>query len=699
MVNFGKRLENGLKVPRWQSKYVNYKILKKYISEILGFEVSGDVSAAEARVDTFIKVLSEDIEVVEATYLNTIEELKESLGTLTEDVDALVNSAAFSGELEGAVEQGSEAEKIVKGFTSFSSTLKAINKFCLVNCEGIRKILKKYDKQVTVRNVDKFSGEFLKGRSFFRYTDMQSENMELRKVERTLHEKIIRRSPILEQFIKNEEGLKGMLETFNEKAAMDVGEQHVQCCEYAVRFTCCTLRAKPDKNVKFEGDWCQYYTHTCCKKCLGKALPSHLKRWLCVFSGVLLVLVGICIAVAAAARPSRLDTLVLFGMVLSVILGIGNGANDIANSVGTSVGAKALTLTQAIVLGALFEMMGALFMGTEVAKTISKGVIEPSSYSTNPAAGDCDGPRMFAVGMLAVLMGAGSTTLLATFYGLPISATHGIIGGLVAVGLTSKGPGSIGVPSLSSTMAAWVLSPVVGAVTAGVLHGVIQTIIYGQSVSMASLPNRSKRFQPVFLALGVSISMTFVLTKGPSLMKIKPLGLAIVVACSTGILVGLLLVLCRCVTRKPAVEQSSPKDDKPEDPKTALPKGELEQKSPAGQATDNLIVEVEDTDSRMRIINAKHREGAEKHFVPLLILSALTVAFAHGGNDVGNAIGPLAVIFELKESGKVDGTPSIPLGVLVAGAISFAVGICMLGPRTIVTVGSRITALFVHALR
>ena len=79
MVNFGKRLENGLKVPRWQSKYVNYKILKKYISEILGFEVSGDVSAAEARVDTFIKVLSEDIEVVEARYLNTIEELKESL--------------------------------------------------------------------------------------------------------------------------------------------------------------------------------------------------------------------------------------------------------------------------------------------------------------------------------------------------------------------------------------------------------------------------------------------------------------------------------------------------------------------------------------------------------------------------------------------------------------------------------------------
>ena len=286
-------------------------------------------------------------------------------------------------------------------------------------------------------------------------------------------------------------------------------------------------------------------------------IESHLKRWLVIATAISLIVFGTLIIFYEIVRPSRLNTLTIVGYVLAAMLGTANGANDICNSVGTSVGAKALTLKQAIIFGAFFEFMGALFMGTEVAKTISKGVIEPSSYTTNPLLGDCDGPQIFAVGMCSVLTGAGLTTLAATVYGLPISATHGIIGSLVAVGLISRGPGSIGIQSLISTLLAWVLSPLVGAIAAGLFYFIIQFSIYSngssssknrtdqEEVNIDFAPVRSKRLQPVFLAIGIAISCAFLLTKGPSMLKVKPLGIAILVALAIGAGAGIVLMVFR----------------------------------------------------------------------------------------------------------------------------------------------------------
>ena len=251
-------------------------------------------------------------------------------------------------------------------------------------------------------------------------------------------------------------------------------------------------------------------------------------------------------------------------------------------------------------------------------------------------------------------------------------------------------------------------------------HFIIQFSIYssGPTVNIEFAPLRSKRLQPVFLAVGITISSAFLLTKGPPMLKIKPLGIAILVAIAIGTGTGIILLLYRLAKKGKNIDNnttvrdvkinlpnisdsntsSNGNDNNNNNNNSNSNDNENDETRENGSnennnlVTNNLIsLQISDEEKQV-LINAKHRELAEKHFVPLLILSALTVAFAHGSNDVGNAIGPLAVILEVRDNDKVDGTPSMPLSILFLGALSFVFGIILLGPRTIKTVGS-ITSL------
>ena len=185
MVNFGKKLESGsLRVARWKNKYVNYKQLKKIINNIVKCEVTGDLVNAETNVGHFIKVLDEDLTVIEATYLSTLTELNQNIDKVNAEVDALVNSASFSGEIEGEVAANSETETRIQMFATFSKTLDEINKFCLVNFEGVRKIIKKFKKQVTVRDISEDYNQKLLQFQFIRYTELDNSNTVLKKRER-----------------------------------------------------------------------------------------------------------------------------------------------------------------------------------------------------------------------------------------------------------------------------------------------------------------------------------------------------------------------------------------------------------------------------------------------------------------------------------------------------------------------------------
>ena len=214
-----------------------------------------------------------------------------------------------------------------------------------------------------------------------------------------------------------------------------------------------------------------------------------------------------------------------------LVVAIANGANDIANSMGTSFGAGALTMRQAIVFGAAAEFAGAVLLGSSVAKTISKGVIDPQAYALD----GCEGVLTFAVGMISVLAGTGSTTLLATLYGLPISASHGVIGGLLAVGLVSHGPAGIGWAPLEQTVVAWVASPLLGAVTAGALNFVVITAVHHARAPA----RRAQLLQPLFVAITVAVAVAFILITGPSVVKVRPVGLAVLISCAAGLAVGL----------------------------------------------------------------------------------------------------------------------------------------------------------------
>ncbi len=496
--------------------------------------------------------------------------------------------------------------------------------------------------------------------------------------------------------------------------------------------------------------------------------------------------------------------LAIFGIIGCLVVAIANGANDIANSVGTSYGAGALTLRQAILFGASAEFAGAISLGSFVAKTIAKGVIEPASF----AADGCHGVLMFGVGMLSVLAGTGSTTLLATLYGLPISASHGVIGGLVAVGVAAHGAGSLGIAPLEATLVAWVASPLLGCVTSGLLHVLIAVAVH----ETANPPRRAHALQPVLVAATVTIAAAFLVVAGPAALRIQPLSLAVSASAGLGVFVAL---VASCISARGTAEAaasaaarraaegrrahfqleelacssastsstrlepvlntagagdagSSPGD------RIGVPLwgpgasgaahtdsegGDSEPEAPSSQAAGplgllqlfggllcgadvqprrerDLILRARDGGSSCghHVVDDKAAGGSadvegggrandsgggdgggggsggsggaegegdgqfaaeERPFIPLLILSALTVAFAHGGNDLGNSIGPLAALLVAIAwpAGDIAAIPEIPVWVLMLGASGFVLGILLLGERTITTVGSKITKL------
>ena len=362
------------------------------------------------------------------------------------------------------------------------------------------------------------------------------------------------------------------------------------------------------------------------------------------------------------------------GLVACAVLGclvvaIANGANDIANSMGTSFGAGALTLRQAIVYGAAAEFAGAVLLGSSVAKTISKGVINPDEY----AADGCEGVLAFAVGMISVLAGTGSTTLLATLYGLPISASHGVIGGLLAVGLVSHGSAGIGWAPLEQTVIAWVASPLLGGITAGALNFVVITAVHRTRAPA----RRAQLLQPLFVAITVAVAVAFILITGPSAVKVRPVGLAVLISCAAGMAVGLGSIALGPTARLDQLLRTIRRSE-----------AEMEVEIEA-----EVEAEVDQVGSPTPPPDEELAADAEQPFVPLLILSAMTVAFAHGGNDLGNSIGPLAAVLVAASSGDIAAPPEIDTWVLLLGAGGFVVGIALLGHRTIETVGGKITKL------
>ncbi len=329
---------------------------------------------------------------------------------------------------------------------------------------------------------------------------------------------------------------------------------------------------------------------------------------------------------------------VLLGVaaVASLYMAWNIGANDVANAMGTSVGSGALTLKAAIVIAAIFEFGGAMLVGGTVTNTIRKGIVDVSALGSDP--------MVVAVGMTCCLLAAALWLHLATYLGWPVSTTHSIVGAVVGFGVVTGGLDAVNWSVVARVAASWIVSPLCGAIVGFLLFNVIRTRVLDAEAPTEAL----SRWGPlmVFPIFGIlSLAMMF---KGLKPLKLDlPLTTALPIAVAIGLTGSL---IARPVLHRIAGEP--------------IPEENFE--------------------------HQLHR--TERVFRALQILTACFVAFAHGSNDVANAVGPAAAVFGAV-SGQMGSKVEVPINVLLIGAIGIVGGLATYGYKIMATIGEKITKL------
>jgi PiT family inorganic phosphate transporter len=325
------------------------------------------------------------------------------------------------------------------------------------------------------------------------------------------------------------------------------------------------------------------------------------------------------------------------------------GANDVANNVGPAVGSKAMTLTMAIIIAAIFEAGGALIAGGEVVKTIKKGIIDISAFG-----GNAD-PFIWA--MMAALLAAALWLNFATMMKAPVSTTHSIVGGVMGAGIAAAGFSIVDWGTMGKIAASWVISPVLGGViAAGFLFAIKKSIVFKEDKVSAA-----KTYVPVFVAIMSWAFITYLTLKG--LKKIWPQVVEIL---------NLIPFVSIEMSKKPTLL-------------TALVLGFI------AAISVYIFLRAKVTSDKTELENTK--ESVNTLFTIPLVFAAALLSFAHGANDVANAIGPLAAINDAVVNGGISSKASIPLWVMGVGALGIALGLALYGPKLIKTVGSEITEL------
>jgi inorganic phosphate transporter, PiT family len=319
----------------------------------------------------------------------------------------------------------------------------------------------------------------------------------------------------------------------------------------------------------------------------------------------------------------------------------GIGANDVANAMGTSVGSGALTLLAAIILAGVLEFGGAVLIGSSVTQTVSRGIIDIELFDTSGALGDA-GPLHLALGMLCALIGAAVWLHMATHLGLPVSTTHSIVGAVVGIGLVSFGFNGVNWDTMGQIMASWVVSPLLGGLLAFASFWGIRRFILSKRDPVAA----TIRSSPWIVGVVVSVMvLSFIYKVLKNRIDAPPLVLALVAALSAGAVAG---VLAFALTRNMVPRSGT---------------------SPY--------------------------EFVERVFGVLQIGTACFVAFAHGANDVANAVGPVAAVVSLHATGftTIATTVGVPFWVLVLGGGGIVLGLATMGYKVIATIGREITEI------
>ena len=321
--------------------------------------------------------------------------------------------------------------------------------------------------------------------------------------------------------------------------------------------------------------------------------------------------------------------IIIAGAAIGAYMALNIGANDVANNVGPAVGANALSMKGALIIAAIFESAGALLAGGDVVGTISKGIIDPS------AVGD---PEIFIWAMFAALISAALWVNLATWVGAPVSTTHSVVGGVMGAGIAAAGFSAVNWPKMSQIAASWVISPLLGGVIAALFLWFIKSQVSDKNDKIAA----ARRWVPVLIAIMAMAFSTYLAVKG--IKKIIKIDL------QTALLIGCIAATLAYFITKPIIKRQS--ENKPNTKKTV-----------------------------------------RSLFTIPLVCAAAMLSFAHGANDVANAVGPLAAIVHTVDAGEVVSKVSIPIWVMVVGAFGISFGLLLFGPKLIRMVGEQITKL------
>lgn len=346
--------------------------------------------------------------------------------------------------------------------------------------------------------------------------------------------------------------------------------------------------------------------------------------------GIALVFL-VCAALVAAvfAGVTADSVIVIMAAILGGYMALNIGANDVANNVGPAVGSRAMTLFGALVIAAVFESAGALLAGGEVVNTISKGIIDPSLV---------DDTSVFILAMMAALISAALWVNLATFIGAPVSTTHAVVGGVMGAGVAAVGFQLVNWGTMSAIAASWVISPLLGGVIAAAFLAFIKANIIYRDDKIAA----ARRWVPLLVAIMAGAFACYLSIKGFKRIW-RP-------DTTTVLLIGAGVFAIVWVAMRPLIRRQS--------------EG------------------MENRNQSLRIL-----------FRIPLICSAALLSFAHGANDVANAIGPLAAILRAVEFGDIAGKVEVPVWIMGIGAFGISLGLFLYGPKLIRMVGDQITKM------
>lgn len=334
------------------------------------------------------------------------------------------------------------------------------------------------------------------------------------------------------------------------------------------------------------------------------------------------------------------NLLVILAIGFGLFMAWGVGANDVANAMGTSVGSGAISFKQAIIIAVIFEFAGAILAGGEVTATIRKGILDAALFTNEP--------HLLVYGMLASLLAAGMWLLIASSLGWPVSTTHSIVGALVGFGVVGIGVDAVSWDKVFTIIISWIASPLLAGALAIVIFKSLQFLIIDTRDPLTN----AKKYLPFYVFLMSFIIALVTLFKGiKHVESLKHISDDAVISTMIAVIVGILAFAVAVFVMKRI--KIDPRDDKD-----------------------------------------FHFANMEKLFAVLMIITASAMAFAHGSNDVANAIGPLAAVYSIVEAGgDITSQSALPSWVLLVGGGGIVLGLATYGFRVIRTIGKSITAL------